>query len=66
MEHANPVAMPVDPNNLPILNPDLAEENRSNPYARLLGELQYLTMSTRPDITFAVHRLVSYTGNPSI
>ena len=33
MERTNPVAVPMDPNNLPIPNPDLAEENRSNPYA---------------------------------
>ena len=66
MERANPVAVPMDPNNLPVPNPDPGEDNRSNPYAQLLGELQYLATSTRPDISFAVHRLASYTANPSM
>ena len=66
MERTNPVVMPMDPNNLPVPNPDLAEENRSNPYAQLLRKLQYLAMSIWPDIAFAIHRLVSYTGNPSL
>src|SRR5271168_1085547 len=42
------------------------EGNHSNSFARLLGELQYLANCTRPDITFAVNRLASYTANPSL
>jgi hypothetical protein len=42
------------------------EGNRSNPFAQLLGELQYLANATRPDIAFAVNRLASYTANPSM
>jgi hypothetical protein len=40
--------------------------NRSNSFAKLLGELQFLANSTRPDIAFAVNRLASYTANPSL
>ena len=65
MECANPVATPLD-HNVPIEpNPDLSIGDRSNPFAKLLGELQYLANATRLDIAFAVNRLVSYTANPS-
>ncbi len=66
MDHANPVAMPLDPQ-VPIEpNPDGNEGSRSNSYARLLGELQFLANATRPDISYAVSRLASYTANPSM
>ena len=42
-------------------NPDGNEGNRSNSFARLLGD-----NCTRPDIAFAVNRLASYTANPSL
>lgn len=45
-------------------NPDGNEGNRSNSFARLLGELQYLANCTRPDISFTVNRLAAYiSGN---
>jgi hypothetical protein len=65
MERANPVATPLDPNTPIEPNDDPSDGNRSNPFARLLGELQYLANATRPDIAFAVNRLASYTANPS-
>jgi hypothetical protein len=40
--------------------------NRSNPFARLLGKLQYLANTLHPDILFAVNQLASYTANPSM
>jgi hypothetical protein len=46
LEHANPIATPLDPN-VPIeANPEDSDGNRSNPFARLLGELQYLADAT--------------------
>ena len=66
MENANPVAMPMDPNMRLEPNPDGNEGNKSNSYARLLGELQFLANATRPDITYAVNRLAAYTANPSL
>jgi hypothetical protein len=66
MERANPMATPMDHNNPPEPNPKPGDGNHSNPYARLLGELQYLANATRPDIAYAVHRLTSYTANPSM
>jgi hypothetical protein len=62
----NSVTTPLDPN-VPIEpNPEGNEGNRSNSFARLLGELQYVATTTRPDITYAVNRLASYTANPSL
>ena len=63
---ANPVHMPLDPNIKIVPNPDGSEGNKSNSYAQLLGELQFIANSTRPDIAFAINRLASYTVNPSM
>jgi hypothetical protein len=38
----------------------------TNSYARLLGELQFIANSTRPDISYAVNKLAAYTANPSL
>jgi hypothetical protein len=66
LTNASPVQMPLDLNVKIGLNPDGNEGNRSNSYAQLLGELQFIANATRPDIAFAVNRLASYTANPSM
>ena len=66
LKRANPVGMPLDPNTPLEPNPEGNEENRSNLFARLLGELQFIVNATRPDIAYAVNRLASYTTNPSL
>ena len=66
MMDANPVSMPMDPNDKIQPNPDGNEGSKSNSYAKLLGELQFLTNATRPDIAYAVNRLSAYTANPSL
>jgi hypothetical protein len=66
MECANPVATPLDPNVKIGPNPDGNVGNRSNSYAQLLGELQFLANATRPDIAHAINRLAAYTANPSL
>ena len=66
MEDANPVATPMDSNEKIKPNPDGNEGSRSNSYAKILGELQFLTNATRPDIAYAVNKLSSYTANPSL
>ena len=50
------------------LEPNLEqhEGNKSNSYVALLGELQFLANTTRPDVACAVNKLVVYTGNPSL
>jgi len=65
MARANPVGMPLDAHYIIRPNPEGSAGTRSNPYAVLLGELQYLANATRPDIAFAVNRMASYTINPS-
>ena len=62
----NSVVTPMDPNIKLEPNPDGNEGNQSNSFAKLLGELQFLTNSTRPDITFAMNQLAAYTTNPSL
>ena len=66
MTKANAVAMPLDPNVALEPNPDGNAGDCSNSYVRLLGELQFLANATRPDIAYAVNRLVLYTTNPSM
>jgi hypothetical protein len=66
MIDANPVMTPMDPNDKIKPNPDGNEGSRSNSYAKLLGELQFLANATRPDISYAVNRLCAYTANPSL
>jgi hypothetical protein len=66
MDTCNSVSTPLDPKVVLVPNPEANEINRSNDFARLLGELQYISNATRPDITYAVNRLASYTGNPSL
>lgn len=48
-------ATPMDPNIKLEPNPDGNAGNRSNSFARLLGKLQFLANSTRPDIAFIVN-----------
>jgi hypothetical protein len=62
MRYANPVAMPLDPNIKLEPVADDVEGSRSNAYASLLGELQFLANATRPDIAHAVSKLASYTA----
>jgi hypothetical protein len=66
MDESNPVSMPMDPNDKIKPNPDGNEGSKSNSYAKLLGELQFLTNATRPDIAYAVNKLSAYTANPSL
>ena len=52
---ANPVLMPIDPNIQISPNLDGNEGSQSNSYTKLLGELQFLSNATRPDILYAVN-----------
>ena len=59
MDKYNSVSTPLEP------NPEGNNGDRSNSFARLLGELQFLANATCPDIAYAVNRLASYMANPS-
>ena len=66
MVDANAVAMPMD-FLIPLLpNPEDNKPNRNNSYAKLIGELQYITNCTCPDISYAINQLAAYTANPSL
>jgi hypothetical protein len=58
--------MPLDPNS--PLEPNLEGNvgSHSNSFTRLLGELQFIMNTMRPDIAYTVNRLASYTANPSL
>lgn len=66
MTGCNPVSLPMDPN-FPFGRPtdvfphvaDLSTE-----YRKLIGELLYLAMYTRPDIALSVMRLSQYNASP--
>jgi hypothetical protein len=66
MENVNPVSTPLDPNTKLKPNTYRVDYDVYNSYATLLGQLQYLAMATRPDITFAVNRLAMYMSNPNL
>jgi len=66
MDRANPVGMPLEHNTKFKPNLDGNVGSRSNSYARLMGELQFIANATRPDIAYTVSKLSSYTANPSI
>lgn len=66
MEDANLVATPLDANNKLQPNLDGNEGSQSNYFAKLLGELQFLANTTRPDIAHAINQLAAYTANPSL
>ena len=63
MQDVNPAAVPMDPNIKLAPNLDNNELNCSNSYAKLLGCLQFISNSTRLDISFAVNKLAAYTAN---
>jgi len=66
MDGSDFVSTPLDPNVALVPNPEGESGSCSNSFARLLGELQYIVNTIRPDITYAVNRLASYTANPSL
>ena len=63
---ADPVGTPLDHDIQLETNPDGTNGNRSNSFAHLLGELQWVANATRPDIAYAVDKLAAYTANPSL
>ena len=66
MEEANPVSTPLDKSIKIGPNPEGNKGDRSNCFAKLLGELQFLANATRPDMAHTINRLAAYTANPSL
>ena len=63
---ANSVGTSLDINIQLEPNPDGTNSNRSNSFAHLLGELQWVANATRPDIAYAINKLATYTANPTL
>lgn len=69
MDNCNPVSTPAEVNHRLTkgMSPTSEEEKRkmSNvPYRELIGGLQYLVQCTRPDISYAVNAVSSFSNNP--
>ncbi len=64
LEEANPVTTLLDPKIKLEPNPEGNKGDRSNAYAQLLEELQFISNATCPNITYTVNKLASYIANP--
>lgn len=62
-ENSNPVATPVDGNN--ILMDEEQSKDVNFPYRQAVGSLIYLAVGTRPDISFAVGYVSRFLQNPT-
>ncbi|OBZ68228.1 hypothetical protein A0H81_11842 [Grifola frondosa] len=68
---AKPLAQPMDPHvrlsidQCPVSTAEYAAM-RDKPYLEALGALQYVSVATRPDITFAVGQLAQFGRNPGV
>lgn len=70
LEDANSVLTPLDPNvdldstDPTPISPDNSENRGSGLYATAIGCALYAATRTRPDISYATHRLAQFTRNP--
>ena len=66
LSDCNPVRLPADPkaslSDPSILYPDVA--NLQSAYLKLVGELIYLSVNTRPDISYIINTLAQHNANP--
>lgn len=63
MESCSTVKMPMDPGTK-LDGLEGEELPECYPYRQLIGNLMYLSVCTRPDITFSVHKLSKYLSKP--
>ena len=62
MENSKPMITPMD-GNQKLKKPDEEGTDEELPYQKLVGSLMYLSVSTRPDITYAVSALSQFNTN---
>lgn len=67
MENANPVTIPSDPHQelCPSAHTGGEKETTNAPYREAIGSLMYLSVATRPDITYAVNLASRYLEKPT-
>ncbi|KMQ81993.1 integrase core domain protein [Lasius niger] len=67
MDEANPVSIPADPHQETCTEMHLIDQHEATNalYREAIGSLMYLSIATRPDITFAVNRASRHMEKPS-
>ena len=64
MSNCNPVSTPMETGLKLGKRIDNATPYEKHEYQKIIGCLEYAAMATRPDITFAVHKLAQFSSNP--
>ena len=65
MENAKPVNTPVDTGTKLVKSTDESERVDQTLYQSAVGSLLYLSIGTRPDITYAVSSVAKFCADPS-
>ena len=64
MADCNAVSTPMEVGLKLCKRIDSVSPQETQEYQKLIGCLEYAALATRPDITFAVHRLAQFASNP--
>ena len=64
MTDCNPVSTPMETGLKLCKRIGNASPSETNEFQKLIGCLEYAANATRPDITYAVHRLAQFSSNP--
>ncbi len=65
MENSNPAKIPMDPSETFMKSTDLDERFDQHLYQSAIGSLSYLSVTTRPDITYSVNKMAKFCVDPS-
>ena len=65
MENSKPAKMPMDPSETFMKSTDLDERFDQHLYQSAIGSLSYLSVTTRPDITYSVNKMAKFCVDPS-
>ena len=65
MQDSKPVSTPADPSQKLVKATDGEESVNQQQFQSIIGCLMYLSVSTRPDITYSISTLAKFTSNPN-